>query len=139
MDSLEHRIGLLELGQLQFKKAQIPDREDKAEDDPEFSDINISISSLFETKLGEYGLAWLRNIILFFCNSFFFGNILTMRAKPVISLIVGIVSVTGVFVMSHYILLIFRFAIRNNHDMMRIPSLRAVELILPSPDCHVYS
>ena len=103
MDSLEHRIGLLELGQLQFKKAQIPDREDKAEDDPEFSDINISISSLFETKLGEYGLAWLRNIMLFFAIAFLW-QYFNDAGKPVISLIVGIVSVTGVFVMSHYIL-----------------------------------
>ena len=101
LDSLEHRICLLESGQTQFNQAQIPDGEDKEENNPEFSDINISISSLFETKLGEYGLAWLGNIVLFFAIAFLW-QYFNDAGKPMISLIVGIVSVTGVFVMSHY-------------------------------------
>ena len=101
LDSLEERIKLLETGNVQIKPEQTLGEKETEEEESEFSDLNISISSLFETKVGEYGLAWLGNIVLFFAIAFLW-KYFNDAGKPVISMIVGVISVTGVFVMSHY-------------------------------------
>ena len=104
LDSLEKRIGILESDRGLYKNVQIPDskEEEKEEEGPEFSDINISLSSIFETRLGEYGLAWLGNIVLFFAIAFLW-QYFNDAGKPFISFAVGVVSVTGVFILSHYL------------------------------------
>ncbi|MEI6678045.1 MAG: hypothetical protein WCL21_05530 [Mariniphaga sp.] len=101
LNSLEERMKLLETGKGQLGYHELPDDEVTEEEEPEFSDVNISISSLFETKLGEYGLAWLGSIVLFFAIVFLW-QYFNDAGKPLISLVVGVVSVAGVFVMSHY-------------------------------------
>jgi hypothetical protein len=101
LNALEERIAYLETGTIQLKKAETISADTIEEEDVEFSDLNISISSLFETKLGEYGLAWLGNIVLFFAIVFLW-QYFNDAGKPVISLIVGSVSVAGVFMMSQY-------------------------------------
>ncbi len=101
IDSLEDRIAYLESERdipLSTQRFDIHLNEDQK---AEFSDVNISISSLFETRLGEYGLAWLGNIVLFFAIAFlwqYFNDL----GKPFVSLVVGLVSVAAVLIMSHY-------------------------------------
>jgi len=101
LDSIEERIALLESSKKDNKQVQSYSEEETEEDDSGFSDLNISISAPFESNLGEYGLAWLGNIVLFFAIVFlwqYFNN----AGKPFISLIVGGISVAGVFILSHY-------------------------------------
>ena len=101
LDSLEDRIAHLESGNEQVRiRPNITD-EQNDDADVEFSDLNISISSIFETRLGEYGLAWLGNIVLFFAIAFLW-QYFNDAGQPGISLMVGLVSVAGVFMMSRY-------------------------------------
>ncbi len=101
LNSLEERIGRLESGREPLKQPPAFLREETDEKDIEFSDLNISISSLFETKLGEYGLAWLGNIVLFFAIVFLW-QYFNDAGQPVTSFIVGVVAVAGIFMMSGY-------------------------------------
>ncbi len=99
--SLEERIASLESNN---KPAYITKRDssEKSEEvDSDYVNVNLSLSVPFETNVGEYGLAWLGNIVLFFAIAFlwqYFNNV----GKPLISLIAGLISVTGVFTLSYY-------------------------------------
>ncbi len=106
LNSIEERISLLESANLESARVQsiqnqLADEDSAEEDESGFSDLNISISMPFESKFGEYGLAWLGNIVLFFAIVFLW-QYFNDAGKPVISMAVGIVSVAGVFVLSHY-------------------------------------
>ena len=98
LDSIEERLTQLEAVKVQYNHKHVTEEED-LDEGTEFSDLNISISSIFETKLGEYGLAWLGNIVLFFAIAFLW-QYFNDQGKPVVSLLVGLVSVSGVFVLS---------------------------------------
>ena len=100
LDLLEKRMVQIESCTEKLVQTQ-PIEKHEIDEEEEFSDVNISISSLFETKLGEYGLAWLGNIVLFFAIAFLW-QYFNDQGKPFISLVVGIVSVGSVFTMSHY-------------------------------------
>ena len=102
LDLMEERIALLESNKHLYESIAANKIAEPEEDDSGFEDFKISISAPFESNLGEYGLAWLGNIVLFFAIAFlwqFFND----AGKPVISLIVGVISVAGVFIMSHYL------------------------------------
>lgn len=99
LDLLEGRISQLESDRNHIVRFRGDHEIEKEVEEEEFSDVNISISSLFETKLGEYGLAWLGNIVLFFAIAFLW-QYFNDQGKPVISLIVGLTSVSGVFLLS---------------------------------------
>lgn len=101
LDSIEERITRLEQNREQIHQVQAPFDED-TEEDSGFSDLNFSISAPFESNLGEYGLAWLGNIVLFFAIAFLW-QYFNDAGKPVISLVVGVVSVAGVFILSHFL------------------------------------
>lgn len=101
LDSIEERLAILESNNKQVKQTQAVGDEENDEDDSQFSDLNISISAPFETNLGEYGLAWLGNIVLFFAIVFLW-QYFNDAGRPVVSMLVGAVSVAGVFIMSHY-------------------------------------
>ena len=96
---LEERIAKLELGKVQPAKVQAFIDAEQDDEGVEFSDLNISISSIFETKLGEYGLAWLGNVVLFFAIAFLW-QYFNDQGKPLVSLIVGLISVSGVFILA---------------------------------------
>jgi membrane protein implicated in regulation of membrane protease activity len=100
LDSIEERISLLESVKGQTQQVQYVS-EEESEDDSAFSELNFSISAPFESNLGEYGLAWLGNIVLFFAIVFLW-QYFNDAGKPEISLGVGFLSVAGVFVLSHY-------------------------------------
>jgi hypothetical protein len=99
IDSLENRVAFLESNKPIIKSNQ-PVKTKETDTNQEFSDLNISVSAPFETNLGEYGLAWLGNIVLFFAIAFLW-KYFNDSGRPVISAIVGIVSVGGVFTMSY--------------------------------------
>lgn len=101
LDAIEERIAVLESNKVQVKQVQLASDESVEDDDSDFADLKFSISAPLESNLGEYGLAWLGNIVLFFAIVFlwqYFNN----AGKPFISLIVGGISVAGVFIMSYY-------------------------------------
>jgi len=102
LDSIEKRITLLESDKERIRRLPDTGMAGTEDEDPGFSDLNISISAPFESNLGEYGLAWLGNIVLFFAIAFLW-QYFNDAGKPVISLIVGVISVAGVFVTSHYL------------------------------------
>ena len=102
LDSMEERITLLESNKQQHQSILADNIAQTEDDDSGFEDFKISISAPFESNLGEYGLAWLGNIVLFFAIAFlwqFFND----AGKPVVSLVVGVISVAGVLVMSQYL------------------------------------
>lgn len=101
LDSIEERIAILESNGLNVKQLQDSGEEDTEDDDSGYTDLKLSISAPFESNIGEYGLAWLGNIVLFFAIVFLW-QYFNDAGKPFISLIVGGLSVAGVFVMSHY-------------------------------------
>ncbi|MFA5974099.1 MAG: hypothetical protein WC780_17255 [Lentimicrobiaceae bacterium] len=101
LDSVEERIALLESNKGHINQQQYESEEDTSDEDSGFSDFNISVSAPFESNLGEYGLAWLGNIVLFFAIVFLW-QYFNDAGKPFISMVVGILSVAGVFVLSHY-------------------------------------
>jgi hypothetical protein len=99
LNSLEERLARLESEKKLQNRTQTPDTRPEAESD--FFEVNLTLSAPFETKIGEYGLAWVGNIVLFFAIAFlweYFNN----TGKPVISLIVGLISAVTVFTLSHY-------------------------------------
>ncbi len=102
LDSIEDRISVLESNKEQVMQLQSVSGEETEDDDSVFTDLKFSISAPFESNLGEYGLAWLGNIVLFFAIAFLW-QYFNDAGKPVISLITGTLSVTGVFVLSHYL------------------------------------
>jgi len=102
LDTIEERISNLEFNKEQVKRIQSHSAEETEDDDSGFSDLKISISAPFESNIGEYGLAWLGNIVLFFAIVFLW-QYFNDAGKPLISLVVGGLSVTGVFIMSHYL------------------------------------
>ena len=101
LDMLEERLELLELNKEQFRRVQTLREREAEEEDSKFIDVDFSLSAPFESKLGEYGLAWLGNIVLFFAIALMW-QYFNDAGKPLISCIVGVVSVAGVFIMSHY-------------------------------------
>jgi uncharacterized membrane protein len=55
---------------------------------------------LLESKIGEYGLAWLGNIVLFF-GIIFLTQYITNLHYPLAATITGYLSVAGILVLSH--------------------------------------
>jgi len=102
LDSIEDRIARLESNKEQINQLQTVHASESGEEDPESFELSFSLNSPFETKLGEYGLAWLGNIVLFFAISFLW-QYFNDAGKPVFSIIVGVISVAGVFTMSYYL------------------------------------
>jgi len=101
LELIEERMGVLEANRLHVRQFEAVSEEETGQDDSGFSDLNISISAPFESNLGEYGLAWLGNIVLFFAIVFLW-QYFNDAGKPLVSMIVGTISVAGVFVLSHY-------------------------------------
>ena len=101
LNSLEERIVLLESNRKSLYKSQPDGTEKPEEEDSDFVNVDFSLNAPFETNLGEYGLAWMGNIVLFFAIAFlwqYFNN----AGKPLFSLITGMVSVASVFILSYY-------------------------------------
>lgn len=59
-------------------------------------------NSQLESHFGEYGLAWLGNIVLFFGITFFVQYLQVIDYK-ILSAAFGFASIIGIFVLSHYL------------------------------------
>ncbi len=101
LDVLEQRIELLESNKEQIQQAKTMSGQETGEEDNESFNVTIPLSLPFETRLGEYGLAWLGNIVLFFAITFLW-QYFNDTGNPVFAIITGMISVTGIFTMSHY-------------------------------------
>jgi hypothetical protein len=101
INSLEDRIAHLESNKTYPEQTRPISDEVQTGDDSGFMDVDFSFTAPFENKLGEFGLAWLGNIVLFFAIAFlweYFNN----AGKPLIAMVVGITSAVVVFAVSQY-------------------------------------
>jgi len=116
LEALEKRIALLESS----KKSQPIHSEDEEDEE-----INLgfrhSDDTQYESNIGEYGLAWLGNIVLFFGITFFV-EYLRISGYNVISSVLGFISVAGIFGLAYY----FR---ESNQYMARIFNLNGYLLL----------
>ncbi len=99
LKTLESRITRLEAA-LHMEYAQ------KSEEVPELKlskpKQDTSDESLIESKIGEFGLAWLGNIVLFFCI-IFLAQLIQRQGHQTGAAVFGYVSVAGVFVLAHFL------------------------------------
>lgn len=100
VQALEKRIGQLESNSKHVYQSTEKDAE-PVDDGLDFKLYGKGNSQL-ESHFGEYGLAWLGNIVLFFGITFFVQYLQVIDFK-FISSILGFATITGIFVLSHYL------------------------------------
>lgn len=97
LSALEQRVAQLEAGR---KPQYIPSEEEKD------LELNFKIKGSddieYESNIGEYGLAWLGNIVLFF-GIIFFVEYLRISGLNVISPLFGFAAVAGIFGLAYYL------------------------------------
>jgi hypothetical protein len=103
---LEDRISKLEgklLKTKHFKEFQASES-DVTEEDVPFYRLKTSDESddAMESRIGEYGLSWLGNIVLLFGIIFLLQYIQNI-ANPIISVVMGYVFVSGVFALTYFL------------------------------------
>lgn len=94
--ALEQRVAKLE-----SQKSASSVSTEEEEDEINFK-IKGSDDTQYESNIGEYGLAWLGNIVLFFGITFFV-EYLSVSGFGVISPLFGFASVAGIFGLSYYL------------------------------------
>lgn len=96
LNAIELRLSRLEAGS-EYRRVPIEESEE-----PELTEgfKKISDGSILETKIGESGLAWLGNIVLFFGIAFLVQYIQN-SGYLMASSIFGYVSVAGIFSLAH--------------------------------------
>ncbi len=99
LHALEKRVTQLEMGKKRFYNHS---DEDEIEDEEFGLKFNVPGSGLNESSIGEYGLAWLGNIVLFFGITFFV-QYLQVSGFKVISPMFGFTSVAGIFFLAYYL------------------------------------
>lgn len=75
---------------------------DKGETEPLEQLKEISDGSLIESKIGEFGLAWLGNIVLFF-GIIFLVQFVQKSGYQTGAAIFGYISVAGIFILAHFL------------------------------------
>ena len=104
LNSLENRINKLEnklLKSRHFSEIQASES-DQTDDEVPFyrRTINDDSDDAMESKIGEYGLSWMGNIVLLFGIVFLLQYIQNI-ATPLISVVIGFIFVTGVFALTY--------------------------------------
>jgi len=106
LNSLENRISKLEAKLLKNKYlTEIQDSEANESDDivPFYRKTkSFESDDAMESRIGEYGLSWLGNIVLLFGIIFLLQYIQNI-ANPLISVLMGYVFVSGVFVLTFFL------------------------------------
>jgi len=110
---LINRIKDLEMRVAQLEKGNLPVKtqagQDEAEENQlELPDVNLNGASI-ESRFGEFGLAWLGNLVLLFGIIFlvqYFHN----SGQKILAPVLGYISVAGLFGISRYL--------RNSHSNM---------------------
>jgi hypothetical protein len=97
--SLEERVSVLE-AELAHSK---PLKSDKVESEQTNNSLEIDLSgSTLESRFGEFGLAWLGNLVLLF-GIIFFIIYLQNKGLGIVSTIIGYSAVTGLFMVSNFL------------------------------------
>ena len=103
MDALEARLEKLESAlsspSVREKFAYQPYAPDEDINPAELLSIKKGDESLLESKIGEYGLAWLGNVVLFF-GIVFLTQYMTNLHKPWIAAGIGYTAVMGILLLS---------------------------------------
>ena len=126
LSALESRIAALEN---EVRSLRSPGRvleTDPDEDNPEDYRLSLKLpgddsEGGIESKIGEYGLAWLGNIVLFF-GIVFLTQYLINTGHPFISAIVGFLSVAGILVLAR--------AIRGSYSYMAATFTVSAQVLL---------
>jgi len=98
LNTLESRISRIE-AVLHMEYSPVKDEEESERVD-QYKEI--SDGSFIESKIGEFGLAWLGNIVLFF-GIIFLGQFVQKSGYQLGTSIFGYLSVAGVFVLAHFL------------------------------------
>lgn len=81
----------------------------------------------FEFRVGEYGMAWLGNIVLFF-GLIFLVNYLQNSGNRIVSVIVGFAAVTSIYISAYYVRdslsVISKLLVYNGHFLLYFFTLR---------------
>jgi hypothetical protein len=104
LNSLEDRIVLLEKEILGLKQ---PETRTKPVEQPEDEDFTLKLpwegaEGVMESKFGEYGLAFLGNIILLF-GIIFLTHFISSGGYPLVSFFIGISAFAGIMLLARYI------------------------------------
>ncbi|MCF8369829.1 MAG: DUF2339 domain-containing protein [Bacteroidales bacterium] len=118
IDALEKRIVKLER-QKQMSHTDSTEEEDDFE--PQLFKFSSSEEDHLESRFGEYGLAWLGNIVLFFGITYFV-QYLQVNEFKFISPLFGFISVAGIFALAY-------FTRKNNPYISKIFWLNAYLLL----------
>jgi len=102
LQSLEQRVTQLEDDSNEYYASS-------GEEESLSFELDESSQAKYESKIGEYGLAWFGNIVLFLGISFFVQYLLSSGFK-VLSPVFGFASVAGLFVLT--------FSLRDTHPYM---------------------
>jgi len=96
LTQLETSLENLNVQKIQIKKSETIDQEEDFE-------IKLPFSSQgsIEFRVGEYGMAWLGNIVLFFGITFLVGY-LQKSDYAVFSTVAGLMAVAGIYATSHF-------------------------------------
>ena len=104
IQQLEKRVSILE-GETQSSRLVEFKRRPVSKEDASVSESPISSQShkndRLESKLGEYGMAWLGNIVLLF-GILFLIQFLHRSDRQVLSVVFGFVSVGGIYLVGFY-------------------------------------
>lgn len=103
IEELKNRINLIEasLDIQEWKQSQsIPSHKDRPDDDFELT-IPLQAGDSIEFRVGEYGMAWIGNIVLLFGISFLV-QYLQNSGYQVFSALIGFISVAAVYAGAYY-------------------------------------
>jgi len=106
LQSLEKRLSSIESQLISGKKAEVDIRSEKSSENTVKSPPEAETSGLdeavLESKIGEYGLAWLGSLVLFF-GIIFLMSFTTNLGYPVFSSVLGYGSSIGVFILAYFL------------------------------------
>lgn len=102
--ALAEKIAALEQRVAQLESAKKYNYELSEEDENEDISFNFNKSgdTHYESNFGEYGLAWLGNVVLFF-GIIFLAEYLRISGFKVLSPVFGFASVAGIFGLAYYL------------------------------------
>lgn len=103
LSELKHRLNLVEESLVNLKGQKCnSERIEVNQPETEFDfKLPFQGKSSIEFKLGEYGMAWLGNIVLFFGVTFLVGY-LQNSGSQFFSILAGFVTVAGIFTVSYF-------------------------------------
>ncbi len=97
IEELEQRVGQLEAGSpVSEPSFTVRIAADPEEDDRQLKKSSAEPVESVESRIGEYGMAWLGNFVLLF-GILFLTQFLRIREQELLSLVLGLVSVAAVY------------------------------------------